>query len=182
MAATGLRGVQVSLAPGWDILLGGKLEAGWGQPSWGPPRPLHTPAVCSSNPCSVCSPPEAPVLGGTNFRSGRALAWLSSLLLGLGLHRCRSCRCLVTKLYLTPSDPMDYIAHQAPLSMGFSKQQYCSGSPFPSPGDLPDPGIELASPAFVVRFFRAESPEKTKMQKTDAIFLALFRKYGQWSL
>ena len=34
------------------------------------------------------------------------------------------------------------LAHQAPLSMGFSRQEYCSGLPFPSPEDLPDPGIE----------------------------------------
>ena len=34
------------------------------------------------------------------------------------------------------------IAHQAPLSMGFPRQEYWSGLPFPSPGDLPDPGIE----------------------------------------
>ena len=33
------------------------------------------------------------------------------------------------------------VAHQAPLSMGFSRQEYWSGLPFPSPGDLPDPGI-----------------------------------------
>ena len=39
------------------------------------------------------------------------------------------------------------VAHQAPLSMGFSRQQYWNGLPFPSPGDLPDPGIELRSPA-----------------------------------
>ena len=39
------------------------------------------------------------------------------------------------------------VAHQAPLSMGFSRQEYWSGLPFPSPGDLPDPGIEPESPA-----------------------------------
>ena len=42
------------------------------------------------------------------------------------------------------------VAHQAPLSMGFSRQEYCSGLPCPSPGDLPDPGMEpvsFASPA-----------------------------------
>ena len=39
------------------------------------------------------------------------------------------------------------MAHQAPLSMGFSRQEYWSGLPFPSPGDLPDPGMELGSPA-----------------------------------
>ena len=38
------------------------------------------------------------------------------------------------------------LALQAPLSMGFPRQEYWSGLPFPSPGDLPDPGIELASP------------------------------------
>ena len=39
------------------------------------------------------------------------------------------------------------VAHQVPPSMGFSRQEYWSGLPFPSPGDLPDPGIELRSPA-----------------------------------
>ena len=38
------------------------------------------------------------------------------------------------------------IAHQAPLSMGFPRQEYWHGQPFSSPGDLPDPGIEPASP------------------------------------
>ena len=39
------------------------------------------------------------------------------------------------------------VARQAPLSMEFSRQDYWSGLPFPSPGDLPDPGIEPGSPA-----------------------------------
>ena len=46
--------------------------------------------------------------------------------------------------------------HQAPLSMGFSKQEYWSGLPCPPPGDLPNPGIEpesLASPALADGFF-----------------------------
>ena len=50
-------------------------------------------------------------------------------------------------------DPMDYIAHQVPLSMGFSRQEYWSGLPFPSPGDLPDPGIEPESPALQADYF-----------------------------
>ena len=48
------------------------------------------------------------------------------------------------------------IVPQAPLSTGFSKQEYCSGLPFPSPGDLPDPGIEptyLMYPSLAVMFF-----------------------------
>ena len=50
------------------------------------------------------------------------------------------------QLFMTPWT----VAHQAPLSVGFSRQEYWSGLPFPSPGDLPNPGIEpesTASPA-----------------------------------
>ena len=39
------------------------------------------------------------------------------------------------------------VAHQAPLSMGFYRHEYWSGLPFPSPGDLPKPGMEPGSPA-----------------------------------
>ena len=52
------------------------------------------------------------------------------------------------------------VAHQAPLSMGFPRQEYWSGLSFPSPGDLPDPGIEPMSPAWAGRFFTPEPPEK----------------------
>ena len=45
------------------------------------------------------------------------------------------------------------IAHQAPLSMGFPRQKYWSGLTFPSPGDLPDPGMEPVSPALAGGFF-----------------------------
>ena len=48
------------------------------------------------------------------------------------------------------------VAHQALLSMGFSRQEYWSGLSFPPPGDLPDPGIEpasLASPTLAGEFF-----------------------------
>ena len=46
------------------------------------------------------------------------------------------------------------VAHQAPLSMGFPRQEYWSGLPLPSPGDLPDPGIEPKSPAFAGEFWQ----------------------------
>ena len=48
------------------------------------------------------------------------------------------------RLFATPWT----VAHQAPLSMGFSRQEYWSGMPFPSPGDLPDPGSEPGSPTW----------------------------------
>ena len=44
-------------------------------------------------------------------------------------------------------DPMDSSLHQAPPSMGFSRQEYWGGLPFPSPGHLPNPGIQPRSPA-----------------------------------
>ena len=50
-------------------------------------------------------------------------------------------------------------AHQAPPSMEFSRQEYWSGLPFTSPGDLPNPGIESVSPALWVDAVLSESPE-----------------------
>ena len=44
------------------------------------------------------------------------------------------------------------VAHQAPLTVGFPRQEYWSGLPFPSPGDLPDPGIKPRSPALQVGY------------------------------
>ena len=52
------------------------------------------------------------------------------------------------------------VAHQIPLSMEFSRQEYWNGLPFPPPGDLPNPGIELTSPALAGRFFTTEPPGK----------------------
>ena len=49
-------------------------------------------------------------------------------------------------------------ARQAPLTMGFSRQEYWSGLPFPSPGDLPNPGIEPMYPALAGGFFTTEPP------------------------
>ena len=67
--------------------------------------------------------------------------------------------CSVTQLCLTLCDPWT-IACQAPLSMAFSRQEYWSGLPFPSPGHLPEPGIEPASPALAAGFFTTEPPGK----------------------
>ena len=53
------------------------------------------------------------------------------------------------------------VACQAPLSMEFSKQEYWSGQPFPSPGDLPDPGIEPRSPTLRADSLPSEPPGKT---------------------
>ena len=68
------------------------------------------------------------------------------------------CCCLVTKSTLC--DPMDYVASQALLSMGFSRQGYWNGLPCRPPGDLPNAGIEHASPTLAGRFFTTEPPGK----------------------
>ena len=51
------------------------------------------------------------------------------------------------------------VAHQTPLSMGFPMQEYWNGLLFPSPGDLPDPGIEARSPALIADSLLPEPPE-----------------------
>ena len=62
------------------------------------------------------------------------------------------CSGLVSKLCPTLVTPST-VAHKAPLSMGFPRQEYWSGLPSPFPGNLPNPGIEPASPASASRFF-----------------------------
>ena len=52
------------------------------------------------------------------------------------------------------------VAHQAPLSRGFPRQEYWSGLLFHSPGDIPNPGMESVSPALAGEFFTAEPPGK----------------------
>ena len=70
---------------------------------------------------------------------------------------------LVAKSCLTLATPWT-VAHQAPLSMGFSRQEYWSGLPFPSPGDLPDPGRGRFQ-ALGFRSFRSCSEDKGEVDK-----------------
>ena len=64
---------------------------------------------------------------------------------------------VVAQLCLTLCDPM---AYEGPPSMGFSRQEYWSGLPFPSPGDLPDSGIEPWSPALQADALPSKPPGK----------------------
>ena len=63
------------------------------------------------------------------------------------------------------------VAHQAPPSMGFSRQEYWSGLPFPSPGALPDPGIEPRSPIMQADALTSEPPGKPKNTGVDSLSL-----------
>ena len=75
----------------------------------------------------------------------------------LGASATSERKVLVSQSCLTLCDPMDY--SQAPLSMEFSRQEYWSGLPFPSPGDLLDPGIEPESPALQIDSLPSERVE-----------------------
>ena len=93
--------------------------------------------------------PSCGVGGGGWVAHSQAVAgcWLYCLCdLGSLIYSCFSLRAQSlsrVQLFTTPRT----VGHQAPLSMGFSRQEYWSRLPFPSPGDLPSPEIEPGSPA-----------------------------------
>src|SRR5574340_950560 len=61
------------------------------------------------------------------------------------------------------------VVHQVPLSMGFSMQEYWSGLPFPTPGDLANPGIERRSPAWQVDALSSEPPGKPQQREEQVL-------------
>ena len=67
------------------------------------------------------------------------------------------------------------VSHQAPLSMGFSRREYCSGLPFPSPGDHPDPEIESKSPVLQADSLPVKPPGKLK----TTVFISLSSMVGR---
>ena len=72
------------------------------------------------------------------------------------------------------------VACQALLSMGFPRQEYWNGLPFPFPGDPPDPGIEPISSALAGGFFTAKPPRKFKLNFTVSIKITLVAVVGGW--
>ena len=71
------------------------------------------------------------------------------------------------------------VARQAPLSMGFSRQEYWSRLPFSPPGDLPNPEVEAASPALAGRFFTTVPPGKPNITYAiSQIYLSIKHFFG----
>ena len=68
----------------------------------------------------------------------------------------------VSQSCLTLCKPMNGVAHPAPLSVGLSRQEWQSGLPLPSPGDLPDPGIKPGSFALQAMSLLSELPGKRR--------------------
>ena len=111
-------------------------------------RTLSDPMVCRPPGSSVHGIFQARVLEWGAIKS--SLEYLKHLFL-----LSFSCQ-VITNSFATPWT----VTYQAPLSMGFPRQDYWSGLPCPSPRDLPDPGTEAASPALPGVFFTTEPPGK----------------------
>ena len=73
------------------------------------------------------------------------------------------------------------VAHQAPPSMGFSTQEYWSGLPFPSPGHLPDPGIEPRSPALQADALTSEPPGQEDYLNSLSLSFSSVKVLVAWS-
>ena len=107
----------------------------------------------------------------TNITDGKKVSLpLLELVMFCNVHARLLQSCLILH------NPMDF-ACQAPLSMGFSRQEYCSELPCPPPGDLPDPGIKLVSlrsPALAGKFFTASTTWEAHNRNTEVhIYLPL---------
>ena len=101
------------------------------------PHPRYSLARTCTTPVPLCVSPSSPLCRDTSHS-------------GLALLVTQSCPTL---------QPTPWTAGpQAPLSMGFSRQEYWSRLPFPSPGDLPDPGIEPRSPALLADSLPSKPP------------------------
>ena len=105
------------------------------------------------------------VMSSLGSYPGYSLSGLQSL--ERGCHSSVSSRpprdsycCSATKSCPTFLPSHGLYSRQVPLSMGFPRQEYWSGLPFPPPGDLPDPGIKPESPALAGGFFTTEPPGK----------------------
>ena len=107
---------------------------------------------------SVCGPLQRlPLLPSITGRKGRRVQGNDNASWCRWDWHSPSLGALVAQSCLTLSDPVD-CAHQAPLSIGFSRPEYWSGLPFSSPGDLPDPGIKPGSPTLQAESLLSESP------------------------
>ena len=73
------------------------------------------------------------------------------------------------------------VVHQAPPSMGFSRQGYWSGLPFPSPGDLPNPGIEPRSPALQADPLPSEPSGEIMESEEGVVTDVLYLDWGSYA-
>ena len=129
------------------------------------------PSLSFSFPASAAIPQVAP--GHASFRFPVCLLTQGVCPLGV----------LVVESCLMLCDPWT-VAHEAPLSMGFPRQGYWRGLPFPSPGDAPDPGIEPGSPTLQAGSLPSEPPGKPVEVPKRAFFSPNqpFQLYIVWEI
>ena len=141
----------------------------WGEPAWGPGQHpgegragrerswVLVSLLISWQQPAPCSSPTAPALETSNFLPVKPNWFRVSITSAKSV--CVSCSVMSNSL-------QPHGARQAPLSMGFFRQEYWSGLPFPSPGDLPNQGIELRCPASQADSLLSEPPGKPLAKST----------------
>ena len=107
------------------------------------PNPGIEPGSPELQADSLLSEPPGKTLSRIVVISGYGVTILKLIFVSCGIQKMSACMCVLScvQLFVTPWT----VAHQAPLSMEFSRQEYWSGLPLPSPGELPEPGIEPSS-------------------------------------
>ena len=150
------------------------------QTQWSAERPLRPPVSLTSQShhekppevtCTSRGTPGCPLipLGKQDFTRGWGAGGGMSV---RALRECMSESCPVLSDSFTT---LQIVACQVPLSMEFSRQEYWSGLPFPSPGDLPDPGIKSRSPALQSESLLSESLGKPLSALRDET-----KQYASW--
>ena len=134
------------------------------------------PCPESEEECTTLPPPDFPIVWKVNRGSGES-AWIMQIPQVTGRSKPNLSPCvLVAQLCLTLCDPWT-VAHQAPLSMEFSRQEYWSGLPCPSPGNLPNPGIKPRSPTLQADSLLFELPAKPNSSLEQCNFYLSLKKF-----
>ena len=123
---------------------------------------LHNHAAKSRQSCTTLWVPIDSSLPGSavpGILQARTLEWVAISFSNAWKWKVKVKSLSHVWLFVTPWTA----AYQAPPSMGFSRQEYWSGLPFPSPGDLPNPGIEPGSPALQTDTLPSEPPGKPRL-------------------
>ena len=106
----------------------------------------------------------------------RLLRWQAGSLPPVPRGKTYVCICFSRSAALISATPRT-VTHQAPLSMEFFRQEYWSGLPFPSSGDLPNPGIEPGSPALQADALTSELSGKTQRQVRRGQMISQIKSY-----
>ena len=139
-------------------------QESWNELSFPSPGDLPNPGIYPGFPTLQADSlpselPRKPMGCGKHFVFSQEVKHGFSTVWGISTLNLHVVQVLVAQLCPTLATPWT-VAHQAPLSMEFSRQEYWNGLLFPFPGDLPDPGIEYRSPTLQADSLPSELPRK----------------------